>query len=51
MDTQPAATTNDIVSDVDHEFDFEIEDVNELDIFATTISLCSSTCSSSSACA
>ncbi len=35
-------------AEVDDGFDFEIEDVTELDIFAPTHVVCSSTCSSSS---
>ncbi len=32
------------------EFDFEVEDVTDLDIFAPAITMCSSTTSSSSCC-
>lgn len=35
---------------VENDFDFEVEDVSELDIFAPLDSLCSSTTSSSSCC-
>ncbi len=47
----PAAPADpDPTADVDGGFDFEIEDVGELDIF-TPFVMCSSTTSSSSCCA
>ncbi len=47
----PLPTDLDPTADVDGGFDFEIEDVGELDIFAPTFVMCSSTTSSSSCCA
>lgn len=45
MEMLDAETGSVPILDIEDDMDFEIEDLSELDIYASTISLCSSTCS------